>query len=88
MQVQVLPQGLACGPEVTIDIGEDTPLLEVKRQLALATGVPIEAQHLMLAAIDKLVMGDKRVQKFAHVGTASSLHFVLAGAAGSGGASK
>lgn len=81
MQVQVLPQGLACGQQVTVDIDEDTPLLEVKRQLALATGVPVQAQHLMLSAINRLVMGDKRVQKFSHVGTASSLHFVLVGAA-------
>jgi hypothetical protein len=59
-QVQLLPDGLPCGKSVTIDIEETTPILEVKRQLLLATGVPIEHQKVMLSAINQLVMGDKR----------------------------
>jgi hypothetical protein len=35
-------------------------MLEVKRQLYLATGVPVKEQHVMLSAINQLVMGDKR----------------------------
>lgn len=38
--------GLPCGPAVTIDIETSTPLLEVKRQLQLATGIPIEHQKV------------------------------------------
>jgi hypothetical protein len=60
MQVQLLPQGLPCGDEVTLDLSADTPLLEVKRQLQLATGVPLQHQHVMLSGINQLVMGDKR----------------------------
>lgn len=60
LQVQLLPQGLPCGSEVTLDLQPDTPLLEVKRQLALATGVPMRQQHVMLSGINQLVMGDKR----------------------------
>eukprot|EP00879_Flechtneria_rotunda_P005795 GHRR01006098.1.p1 GENE.GHRR01006098.1~~GHRR01006098.1.p1 ORF type:complete len:165 (+),score=57.87 GHRR01006098.1:273-767(+) len=78
VKVQVLPQGLPCGPEVTLDIEADTPLLEVKRQLQLATGMPIEHQKVMLSAINQIVLGDKRTMKFAHCGTASSLYFAVA----------
>jgi hypothetical protein len=60
LQVQLLPQGLPCGNEVTLDLSADTPLLEVKRQLQLATGVPLQQQHVMLSGINQLVMGDKR----------------------------
>jgi hypothetical protein len=60
LQVQLLPQGLPCGREVTLDLAADTPLLEVKRQLQLATGVPLQHQHVMLSGINQLVMGDKR----------------------------
>jgi hypothetical protein len=60
LQVQLLPQGLPCGSEVTLDLLADTPLLEVKRQLQLATEVPMQHQHVMLSGINQLVMGDKR----------------------------
>ncbi len=60
MQVQLLTQGLPCGAEVTINIATDTPLLEVKRQLQLATGIPIQHQKVMLSAINQIVAGDKR----------------------------
>uniref|UniRef100_A0A383VZG5 Ubiquitin-like domain-containing protein n=1 Tax=Tetradesmus obliquus TaxID=3088 RepID=A0A383VZG5_TETOB len=77
VKVQLLPQGLPCGSEVTVDLQPDTPLLEVKRQLALATGVPMRQQHVMLSGINQLVMGDKRTMKFAHCGTASSIYFAV-----------
>jgi hypothetical protein len=38
--------GLPCSPHVTIDIETSTPLLEVKRQLQLATGIPVEHQKV------------------------------------------
>jgi hypothetical protein len=52
-----LPSGLQ---EVTVQVEAATPLLEVKRQLALATGVPVGEQRLLLSAINQLVMGTKR----------------------------
>jgi hypothetical protein len=52
-----LPSGLK---EVVVQAEADTPLLEVKRQLALATGVPVREQRLLLSAINQLVMGTKR----------------------------
>lgn len=60
VQVQLLPTGLPCGSEVTLDLEPDSPLLEVKRQLQLATGLPVEHQKVMLSGINQLVMGDKR----------------------------
>eukprot|EP00882_Tetradesmus_deserticola_P012410 GHRQ01013152.1.p2 GENE.GHRQ01013152.1~~GHRQ01013152.1.p2 ORF type:complete len:165 (+),score=96.81 GHRQ01013152.1:619-1113(+) len=77
VKVQLLAQGLPCGDEVTLDLAENTPLLEVKRQLQLATGVPLQHQHVMLSGINQLVMGDKRTMKFAHCGTASSIYFAV-----------
>ncbi len=59
-QVKLLPAGLPCGSEVDLDLEAETPLLEVKRLLLGVTGIPIEHQHIMLSAIDQLVMGDKR----------------------------
>ncbi|KAF6256916.1 hypothetical protein COO60DRAFT_1640361 [Scenedesmus sp. NREL 46B-D3] len=77
VKVQLLPDSLPCGNEVTLELSADTPLLEVKRQLQLATGVPLQHQHVMLSGINQLVMGDKRTMKFAHCGTASSIYFAV-----------
>lgn len=62
VQVQLLTPGElpGCGSEVTITIATNTPLLEVKRQLQLATGVPMQHQKVVLSAINQIVMGDKR----------------------------
>lgn len=67
---------------MVIDVEKGTPMAEVRRKLAAATGVPPQHQKIMLSGIDQLVMGDKRTNVgFAHCGTASSLYFVAATAA-------
>ncbi len=80
-----MTQHLPCGAEVEVHISESTPMLELKRQLQEATGVPIQHQVVMLSAINQLVMGDDRVPQmgFASCGTASSLYFPLLGAGSS-----
>eukprot|EP00877_Chromochloris_zofingiensis_P014037 jgi/Chrzof1/8888/Cz03g28020.t1 len=79
IKVKILGGGqLACGPEVGIHVEADTPILEVKRQLLLTTGVPIEHQKVMLSGINQVVMADKRSSlKFSHCGTASSMYFAV-----------
>eukprot|EP00983_Pelagomonas_calceolata_P014032 449416-Pelagomonas_calceolata.AAC.3 len=52
--------GVTCGPTVSIDLEPDTPMYEVKLQLQEATGIPVEAQKVMLAGIGDMVLGDKR----------------------------
>ena len=37
-QVRMITDHLACGPEVTIDVEQDTPMHLVKLQLQKATG--------------------------------------------------
>lgn len=59
--MKILAQPLpACGPEVSIDLEADTPMWQVKLRLAAATGVPVEAQKVMLEGIGRMVMADKR----------------------------
>jgi hypothetical protein len=33
--------------------------------------------QVMLSGINQVVLGDRRTQRFAHCGTASSLHFAI-----------
>lgn len=51
---------LPCGNEVTIDISDNTPKIEVKKKLYVVTGVPVEHQKVVLSGINQLAMGDKR----------------------------
>ncbi|KAF5835884.1 hypothetical protein DUNSADRAFT_6697 [Dunaliella salina] len=52
--------GITCGPTVNVELEPDTPMYEVKLQLQEATGIPVDAQKVMLAGIGDMVLGDKR----------------------------
>ena len=59
--VKLMTNHLPCGREVKVDFDEKTPVIEVKRQLEAATGIPVIHQKLMLANITQPVLGDKRL---------------------------
>lgn len=78
VKVKLMTDHLPCGPEVTINMDVNTPMLEVKRQLAVVTGVPIEHQKVMLSSINQVVMGDKRTNiKFGHCGSSNNFYFAV-----------
>lgn len=60
VKVKMMTNHLPCGPEVTIDIEPEASKDEIKQKLAVATGVPVEHQKVMLSGINQIVMGDKR----------------------------
>jgi hypothetical protein len=59
-QVSVLTPLPGGAREVTISAAADTPLLEIKRRLAAATGIAASQQRVMLASISRLAVADKR----------------------------
>ncbi|KAI8469204.1 MAG: hypothetical protein J3K34DRAFT_424344 [Monoraphidium minutum] len=81
VQVKLLDPSTSAGESVEVDIQADTPLLEVKRQLHLKTGVPIEHIKVLLSGINQMVMGDKRQLKFSYCGSSSNMYFAVESAA-------
>eukprot|EP00951_Prasinocladus_malaysianus_P030934 scaffold294022_cov43-Prasinocladus_malaysianus.AAC.1 len=70
--IRLMTNHLPCGSEVKIDFDEDTPVIEVKRRLEAATGIPVEHQKLMLANLTEPMLGDKRLpMSFGSVGHCS-----------------
>lgn len=67
MQVKMMTNHLACGPEVFVDIEATTTVNELKRKLEPLTGVPPKHQKIMLAGIGQITMGDKRCAFFAFI---------------------
>lgn len=86
VEVQLLDPSLAEGGRVVVEADTDTPMLEIKRQLHLATGVPLEHIKVVLSGIDQLVMGDKRQMRFGYCGSASNIYFAVAAAKKDAGA--
>ncbi|GBF87720.1 hypothetical protein Rsub_00431 [Raphidocelis subcapitata] len=70
----------APGQRVGVDVEAGTALLEIKRQLALKTGVPIQHIKVLLSGINQIVMGDKRQMRFSYCGSASNVYFAVAAA--------
>jgi hypothetical protein len=57
-----------------IEVAEDEHPSSIKRKLAGPTGIPPEAQRIMLGAFSQLVVGDKRTNiKFGSCGTTEGL---------------
>lgn len=59
--VTMMTNHLPCGREVQVEYDESTPVIEVKRRLEIATGIPVKDQKLMLANLGQPMLGDKRV---------------------------
>lgn len=78
VKVQMMTGHLPCGGEVMVDLEESSTVLDLKRQLQAATGVPLQEQKVMLSGIGQLAMGDKRTNiKFGSCGTANSISLAV-----------
>ncbi len=63
---------------ITVSITADTPMAEIKKQLAAATGIPAKDQKLLLSGIDRLTMGSRKTNlRFGSCGTADSISFAV-----------
>ncbi len=63
---------------VSIHITPSTPMGEIKKQLAAATGIPAKDQKLLLSGIDRLTMGSRKTNlRFGSCGTADSISFAV-----------
>jgi len=64
----------AAGHLFPINVEDDEHPSSIKRKLAGPTGIPVEAQKLMLGAFSQLVVGDKRTNlKFGSCGVTEGL---------------
>ncbi len=77
--VRMVTNHLPCGDKVVISVsGPNASILEIKKALEKATGVPVGDQKLMLGSISQLAMLDKRLPlRFTSCGTANSLSLVF-----------
>lgn len=78
VKVKIITAAPPCGPEVTVDIEAGTDVYEVKRQLAAATGIPMQYQKVLLSGIAQIVLADKRSHLgFSHCGSTNNFYFAV-----------